>query len=251
MDFVEVQNIVLPLRILAVTFLLCIFVSMVYFEYLKGRKSWKVLFQFFAMLPILISITGLMYIAVTSAPLTNFLFSLVLLFVLLLFVGKMPRFKCERKDRIDEVEGLPVFICHEKKKVYNAWFDIRKNKEINFTKSLFDIFSEEERKTVLYHEIGHSKSKLWDFTVRGTLALWLFSVSLILTMLVLIWFFSTYPISQKISTSIIFILFLPIYAVSFMISSWINEHEADVHAVKVAGFKSFAIALISFMFTTI
>ncbi len=63
-------------------------------------------------------------------------------------------------------------------------------------------------------------------------------------MLVLIWLFSNYSIFQKILNSIIFVSFLPIYAVFFMISSWINEHEADVHAVKVAGFKPFAMALV-------
>jgi len=64
--------------------------------------------------------------------------------------------------------------------------------------------------------------------------LWLFSASLVLTLALLI-VLSDYDIISKITLSATFLAFLPMYAVSAMISSWINEHEADSYAVKIVG----------------
>ena len=48
---------------------------------------------------------------------------------------------------------------------------------------------------------------------------------------------------DKVMLSMSFLALLPMYAVSFMISSWVNEHEADCYAVAKAGFKPIIQAL--------
>ncbi len=62
-------------------------------------------------------------------------------------------------------------------------------------------------------------------------------------MFVLAWL-SNYDWLNKVIFSIAFLSFLPMYAVAFMISSWVNEHEADSYAVKMVGFKPKAQALV-------
>jgi len=69
-----------------------------------------------------------------------------------------------------------------------------------------------------------------------TCILWLMSVSTILTIFILVWL-SNYDWLNKIILSISFLAFLPMYAISFMISSWVGEHEADSYAIKKVGFK--------------
>lgn len=211
---------------------------------LKKEGHGELHFSFSCFLPVLVSLITIFYIAITSNPITTVLYYFISFFVLLLFVGKLPRFKCRKMEEFDKIENLPVFICYEKKgKIYNAWYNLKK-KEIGITKSLFEILSEEERRAVFYHEIGHSKVKFWDLMTRLTCFLWLISVSLILTMCGLIVFLSGYNWLNKIVFSATYLAFLPIYAVSFMISSWVNEHEADGYAVRSIGFKPKAQALI-------
>ncbi|RLI72727.1 hypothetical protein DRO97_08620 [Archaeoglobales archaeon] len=240
----EIQSTTLLLVALVISFLLSFSISIVYFEYLKKGGSWRIAFQFFVFLPVLISLITIFYTAITSNPVTTVFYYFIFSFVLLLFVGKLPRFKCKKMKKIDKIENLHIFICYEKKgKIYNAWYNLKK-KEIGITKSLFEILSDEERKAVFYHEVGHSKVKFWDIMTRLTCFLWLISVSLILTMCGLIVFLSGYDWLNKIVFSATYLAFLPIYAVSFMISSWINEHEADGYAVRSIGFKPKARPLI-------
>ena len=199
--------------------------------------------QFVFIIPVLVSLFVVFYTPIASNSAINSLSSFVFSIVFLLFVGKLPRFKCKHEEDLGKIENIPVFICHEKKdKIYNAWYEPRK-KRINIAKSLFDVLSEEERRAVIYHEIGHSKVKLWDVMTRITCSLWVITVSVILTMLILVWL-SNYDWMKKITLSTAFLAFLPMYAVSFMISSWVNEHEADSHAVRMVGFKPKAQALI-------
>jgi len=73
--------------------------------------------------------------------------------------------------------------------------------------------------------------------------LWFSFASSVLALVLLI-VLSGYDIVSKIALSATFLTLLPMYAVSAMISSWINEHEADVYAIKVAGFKPVAMALV-------
>jgi len=55
---------------------------------------------------------------------------------------------------------------------------------------------------------------------------------------------SNIDISSKVSLFLTFVALLPMYAISFMISSWINEHEADIYATQHVGFKPTAMALV-------
>jgi len=224
--------------------LLSISVSAVYYEYLKRGGSWRVAAQFSLVIPILISLFVIFYTPITSSPILSVLFSFVFIIVFLIFVGKLPRFKCEKpEEELGNIENISIFICCEKKgRIYNAWYNFRE-KKIGITKSLYEILSEEERKAVIYHEVGHSKMRLWDVMTRLTCSLWLISVSLILTMFVLAWL-SNYDWLNKIVLSVAFLSFLPMYAVSFMISSWVNEHEADSYAVKMVRYKPKAQALV-------
>lgn len=239
----EIQNFIFLLQALTISSLLSLSISAVYFEYTKKGGSWRVASQISILIPILISLLTIFYIPITSNSIITNLFCFVFLFVFLFFVGKLPKFKCKEEKELDNIESIPTFICHEKKgKIYNAWYS-PKNKRIGITKSLFDILPEEERKAVFYHEIGHSKIKLWDVMSRVTCSLWLVSVSGILTMFILVWL-SNYNWLDKIVLSVAFLAFLPMYAIAFMISSWVNEHEADLYAVKVAGFKPLTRALI-------
>ncbi|RLI86401.1 MAG: hypothetical protein DRP01_04330 [Archaeoglobales archaeon] len=96
-------------------------------------------------------------------------------------------------------------------------------KRIGITKSLFDILSEDERRAVLYHEIGYSKNKLWYWIMVCMRVLWFSFASSVLTLVLLI-VLSGYNSVSKIALSATFLTFLPMYAVFAMISSWINEH---------------------------
>lgn len=234
------QNITISLATLLASFILCISVSITYAGYIKkGRGSFIPFLQILALLPTIIPVTILMYVSIKSS---SAIFTLIMMILFLFFIRKLSRFKCNKKEKIGKIEEIPIIICQEKRKIYNAWFDENK-KEINFTRSLFEILSEEERKAVLYHEIGHYKTKPWRWMTNLLYILWFLSVSLILTMLFLL-IFSDSELLLKLTLSIIFISLLPIYAISFMISSWINEHEADKYASQYVGFKTFAIALI-------
>lgn len=197
-----------------------------------------VLAQFFIVLLILVLIAVPILMAVSSNN-----FTILLIFFLLFFLlwYKYPRFKCLREKEISKINGITIFLCYEKNRFYNAWFDPIK-KKIGITKSLFDILSEDERKAVLYHEIGHSKNKLWYWIMVCMLVLWFSFASSVLTLVLLIVLLG-YDIVSKIALSATFLTLLLMYAVSAMISSWINEHEADVYAVKMVGFKPKAQAL--------
>jgi len=72
---------------------------------------------------------------------------------------------------------------------------------------------------------------------------WFIAASSILTIVYLL-IFSNQEVYSKIVLTLAFLAFLPMYAVSAMISSWINEHEADMYGVKVAGFEPMAKALV-------
>jgi len=238
----SLQNINLLFGVLLMSFLLCILLSSTYLGYLKKGKSWIVLAQFFVVLLILVLIAVPILMAVRSNNFTILIFYLIFFLLFFLLWYKYPRFKCLKKEKISKINGIPIFLCYEKGRVYNAWFDPRK-KEIGITKSLFDILSEDERKAVLYHEIGHSKNKLWYWIMVCMRVMWFSFASSVLTLVLLI-ILSGYDIVSKIALSTTFLTLLPMYAVSTMISSWINEHEADIYAVKVAGFKPVATALV-------
>lgn len=238
----DLQSINVLSRVLLMSFLLSILLSLTYLGYIKKGKSWIIPVQFFIVLLILIPLAVSILVAVSSNPLTTLASYLALILLLLLLWGKYSRFKCLKKKKIGEIDGIPIFMCYEKKSVYNAWFNPWR-KEIGITKSLFDVLSDDERKAVLYHEVGHSKNKLWNWMTGCMRVLWLVSASLVLTLVFLI-VFSDYDVFSKITLSATFLALLPMYAVSVMISSWINEHEADIYAVKVVGFKPVAIALV-------
>ena len=241
---VEIQNLQFLFRALAISLLASISVSGVYYEYLKKGGSWRIASQLSVLIPALVTLFIIFYTPLVSSSFGTALLSIVTLFVLLLFVGKLPRFKCRIEDKeFDKIENTPVFMCHERKSlVYNAWYDLKK-KRIVITRGLFRILQDEERRAVLYHEIGHSKTKFWALITQLTCSLWLGSVSVILTMLILVWM-TKYTWPNKIVLSTAFLAFLPMYAISFMISSWVNEHEADSYAARIVGFKPKAQALI-------
>ena len=107
----EIQSTTLLLVALVISFLLSFSISIVYFEYLKKGGSWRIAFQFFVFLPVLISLITIFYTAITSNPVTTVFYYFIFSFVLLLFVGKLPRFKCKKMKKIDKIENLPIFIC--------------------------------------------------------------------------------------------------------------------------------------------
>jgi len=239
---IELENVKLLFQAITISLLISISISAVYYGYLQRGGSWRVVAQLSLIIPILISLFLIFYVPIISNPIWNALSSFVLITIFLLFVGSYPRFECEKpEEKLGEIENIPIFICRERKgRIYNACY---KGRKIKITKSLYDILSEEERRAIFYHEVGHSKVKLWDIMTRLTCSLWLLSVSLILTMFVLVWL-SNYDWLNKLIFSIAFLSFLPMYAVVFMISSWVNEHEADSYAVEMVGFKPKAQALI-------
>jgi Zn-dependent protease with chaperone function len=147
-----------------------------------------------------------------------------------------------KTEKIGKINGIPIVLCYDANKIYNAWFNLWK-RDIHITKSLFEVLSEKEREVVIYHEIGHSKNKFWFITTVIMRGLWLVLASFIiaLTQLILL---SNINISLKIILFLTFVAFLPMYAISFMISSWINEHEADLYAAKIIGFSPIAMALV-------
>ena len=144
--------------------------------------------------------------------------------------------------KIGEINGIPIILCYDANKIYNAWFNPWR-RDIYLTKSLFEVLSEKEKEAVIYHEIGHSKNKFWFITTAILQILWIVLASFIiaLTRLILI---SNIDVSLKLNLFLTFVAFLPIYAISFMISSWINEHEADLYATQIVGFRPIAMALV-------
>ena len=165
---VETQSFEFLFQAIIISLLLSIPISAVYYEYLRRGGSWRIASQFLFIIPVLISLFLVFYIPIASNSAINSLFSFVFSLIFLLFAGKLPKFKCKHEEFLGKIENIPIFVRHEKReKIYNAWYNHRK-KRICITKALFDILSEEERKAVLYHEIGHSKVKLWDVTTRIT-----------------------------------------------------------------------------------
>ncbi len=145
MDFNELQSLTMILRVLVGSFLVCVLVSIIYFKYLKKRKFLEYLIQFFVSLAILVSIIGIIYFKIRSIQIADFLFSWIISFIPLIIISKFLKIKCKRKEKIFEIDGLPVFICHEKWKIYNAWFNMIK-KEINITKSFLISFPKMKEK---------------------------------------------------------------------------------------------------------
>jgi len=238
----DLQNIGLLSGVLLMTFLFCISLILTYIGYLKKGKSPLTLLQFF----IIFLILSILTYVILSAIISNLLITIMAYFILLLIVSliwwEYSEFKCMKTEKIGKINGIPIVLCYDANKIYNAWFNLWK-KDIHITKSLFEVLSEKEREVVIYHEIGHSKNKFWFITTVIMRGLWLVLASFIiaLTQLILL---SNINISLKIILFLTFVAFLPMYAISFMISSWINEHEADLYAAKIIGFSPIAMALV-------
>ncbi|ADC66203.1 peptidase M48 Ste24p [Ferroglobus placidus DSM 10642] len=229
--------------ILLMTLLFCISLILTYVGYLKKGKSLLTLLQFFIVLLVLSILTGVILSAISSNLLiTVMAYFIFFLLITLLIWWEYSEFKCMNTEKISEINGIPIILCYDANKIYNAWFNPRK-RDIHITKSLFEVLSEKEREAIIYHEIGHSKNKFWFVTTVIMRGLWLVLASFIIAITQLI-LFSNINISLKISLSLTFVAFLPMYAISFMISSWINEHEADVYATQMVGFKPTAMALV-------
>jgi len=87
----EIQSFKFLLQALALSLLLYISVSAVYYEYLKRGGSWRIASQLSIFIPLLISLS-----------------------TLLLLAGKLPRFKCKKtRKELAKIENIPVFICHK------------------------------------------------------------------------------------------------------------------------------------------
>jgi Zn-dependent protease with chaperone function len=150
--------------------------------------------------------------------------------------------KFENEEKYGEIDGIPVIIGYEKgKKVYNAFYTPLKRK-IFVTKSLKDVLSGEELKAVIYHESGHSKNKWWMITRSTAMMFWVLIAAVVLTTLFLLEMGKFQP-NLKVSLFITLGALLIIYATFFMVFSWINEHEADLFAVKKSGYENFSKAL--------
>jgi len=240
---VEPQNVKFLFQTITISLLIIIFISAVYYMYLQRGRFWGVLAQLSIVIPILILLFLIFYVQIISNLILSGIFCFVLITILLFFVRSYREFECEKpEEKLGEIENISIFICRERKdRIYNAYY---KGKKIKITKSLYDILSEEERRAVFYHEVGHSKVRLWDIITRLTCFLWILSVSSIVAMILVLAWLPNYDWLNKLIFSVAFLSFLPMYAVVFMISSWVNEHESDSYAVKMVGFKPKAQALI-------
>jgi len=226
-------------------FLIFPILILTYVNYLKKDRAPLTLLklQFLIVLLVLLILSYTILSAIISNLLVTVIADLIFFSLMALLIWwQYSELKCTNTEKIREINEIPILLCYDANKIYNAWFNPRK-KNIHITKSLFDVLSEKEREAIIYHEVGHSENKFWLFITTIMRVLWLVLASFIVALIQLI-LLSNIDISLKINLVFTFVALLPIYAISFMTSSWINEHEADVHAMQTIGFKPTATALV-------
>jgi len=210
--------------------------SWMYYEFLYRRcNKWSLIFtSLFAS-----SLGFVMWIVASQNYVLSCLISLVLISLVLIQILKLRVPSCKGKKEIGTINGVKIFLCKTASDYINAWYNLRE-KTIYVSKRLEDVLSDGELKAVLKHELGHKNQKLSAF-----LRFLVFMSSLLIaSFLVLVWFIVLF--SPKLT--IVYLELIPLFILVSISSSlvlWIEEHEADKHAVKsTKDLENFSAALI-------
>ncbi len=136
------------------------------------------------------------------------------------------------------VDGIEFTVCRSDR--VNAWYDHR-NKVMLVSDKLYSILSSNEVRATLYHEEGHKKMRAINLVTRCIHYVW--TIALITYIVVILT--SSEPLSMFLFH--LFVWIMPLLASTTLgagLISWINEHEADINAVRKVSRESIASALI-------
>ncbi len=216
--------------------------SLMYLGYIRDKRSFLTIVQAFVFL----SGLGALLLPLIELQRSDSVLSQVTLLVSLVLLSIFAwrnNFKCQNEEKIGDIGDLPVFLCHDNDRIYNAGIDLLRRK-VTITKSLCDILDEREKNAVLHHELGHWVKKEWMGMAICARFMWIWFASTIIALIVLLLSTARYDLASKILVSVAFLAFLPVYAVVFMVVSWIYEHEADLFASEAVGAEPLAHALL-------
>ena len=240
--------------VVALGFLLLPLITVLYHRYLEGKTSSKTKPQF-----ILLSCGYSILVAIYLLFCTGFYFSLsivigvifivIALIVIVLIIYEL----CRRVSQITQyctdgfnasVKGIEFTVCSSL--VYNARYD-RFRKRFYITEPYYRILNEDEAYAVMLHEKGHSLP-LDSIALVIPFGVWFATTGFYIASYIFLIVFATMKVYDCLPVSAVTVATLhilkPITAVFAILNNWIREHECDLYALREAGYKPLASALL-------
>ncbi len=181
-------------------------------------------------------------IAAKVDPLTPILSTAAILLILL--AATLARYPWEKlvcvKEEEREVDGVRYVVCYSD--AVNAWYDHRV-KKIYVSSMLAEHLSSDEIKAIVYHEEGHARNKLLNYVRCLLITAWMFTLSCITFVLLVLWKVPSAPPIFLIEISTVYAL-AALITLSAMVPSWIAEHESDRRALETTDLETVLRALI-------
>ncbi|MGB9826909.1 MAG: M48 family metalloprotease [Thermosphaera sp.] len=160
--------------------------------------------------------------------------------IVMLLIKELPYLKCN--EGFDEkINDLQYTVC--KTSFYNAWYNASE-KRFYISELFYRVLSRDEIYAVMLHENGHTRIKKWLNISRGIVTITWYFVAITIAVFIMLLLRGNDNILMIIGLIGFILPFTPAVTTAAMVTSWIVEHEADLNALKGAGYKAIASSLL-------